>query len=245
MAEHNRRKFDNLQIINTPSKSKNEITSKLALQDLSVGERVQLLPISGKASYAQYIGHIPNVSLLVTKPKTLDAFKGQVLNVRILLQGNLYAFQSTVMAINKIPTAYMHLNYPNKVEIKAIREERRVSVAMDVKVEGKKPFVNGSNTSQALLTDISNGGASMEADVQLGVAGDKIRLTANFIPDEYDQEISIPCVICQVKGWEDTTTKELTLFHGIKFEFSNEGDRAIIERYVAQQIRYAKTHKMI
>jgi len=245
MAEQNRRKFDNLQIINTPSKPENEITSKLALKDLSVGERLQLLPIAGKASYAQYIGHIPGVSLLVTKSKTLNVVKGQVLNVRILLQGNLYVFQSTVMAINEIPTAYIHLNYPNKVEIKAIREERRVSVAMDVKVEAKKAFANGSNASQGLLTDISKGGASMEADVQLGVAGDKILLTANFIPDEYDQEISIPCVICQVKGWEDTITKELTLFHGIKFEFANEGDRAIVERYVAQQIRYAKTCNMI
>jgi len=245
MAEQNRRKFDNLQIINSPSKAPSEITGKLALQDLSVGERLQLLPISGKAAYARYIGHIPGVSLLVTKPKTLNIVTGMVVNVRILLKGNLYSFQSTVMSLNKIPIAYMHLNYPDKVEIKAIREERRVSVAMDVKVEGEKAFANGSNTSQALLTDISNGGASMEAPVQLGVAGDKILLTANFIPGEYDQEISIPCVICQVKGLEDIKTKELTLFHGIKFEFSNEGDRAIIERYVAQQILYAKTCKMI
>lgn len=245
MAEQNRRKFDNLQIINTPSKSQNEVASKLSLQDLSVGERVQLLPISGKVSYAQYIGHIPGISLLVTKPKTLDAFKDQVLNVRILLQGNLYAFQSAVMNINKMPTAYMHLNFPNKVEIKAIREELRVSLLMDVKVEGKKPFANGSTTSQAVLTDISNGGASMEAPVQLGVAGDKILLTANFKSDESEKKISIPCSLCQVRGWEDIKTRELTLLHGIKFEFTDEEDKVFIERYVAQQIRYAKTCKMI
>ncbi len=244
-AEQNRRKFDNLQIISSPSKPQNGTTSKLSLQDLSVGERVQLLPISGRVSYAQYIGHIPGISLLVTTPKALDAFKDQVLNVRILLQGNLYSFQSTIMSMNKVPTAYMHLNYPNKVEIKAIREELRVSMTMDVKVEGKKEFANGDTTLRAILTDISNGGASMEAPVQLGVSGDKIILTANFKIDECEKRISIPCSICQVRGWEDIKTRELTLLHGIKFEFANKEDKAFVERYVAQQIRYAKTCKMI
>ena len=245
MAEQNRRKFDNLQIASTPSRPQNETTSKLSLQDLSVGERVQLLPISGRVSYAQYIGHIPGTSLLVTTPKALDAFKDQVLNVRILLQGNLYSFQSTIMSMNKVPTAYMHLNYPNKVEIKAIREELRVSMTMDVKVEGKKEFANGDTTLRAILTDISNGGASMEAPVQLGVSGDKIILTANFKTDECEKRISIPCSICQVRGWEDIKTREVTVFHGIKFEFANKEDKAFVERYVAQQIRYAKTCKMI
>lgn len=245
MVEKNRRKFDNLQVINSPSKSVNEISSNLVLQDLKIGERMQLLPISGKVSYAQYIGHIPGISFLVTKPKTLEAFKGQILNVRILLQGNLYTFQAEVMSINKIPTAYMHLNVINKVEKKSIREELRVSLQKEVKIDSTKPFADGTNSLKALLTGISSGGASVETPVQLGVTGDDIFLTASFRVDECEKDISIQCTICQVRGWEDTKTRELILLHGIKFKFSGEEDKAFIEKYVAQQIWYAKTCNMI
>jgi len=245
MTEQKRRKFDSLQIINAPSKTKSETEGNLVLQNLSAGDRVQLLPISGRVSYAQYIGHTPGISLLVTTPKTLDAFKGQILNVRILLQGNLYSFQSTIISLNQLPIGYIHLNYPSNVQVKAIREETRVSVMLDVQVEGQKEFANGKTTSQAIITDMSNGGASIEAPVQLGILGDKMTVTANIKTDEFEKKINIPCSICQVRGWEDAQTKELTVLHGIKFEFPNKEDQDFVEKYVAQQILYAQTCKII
>ena len=101
------------------------------------------------------------------------------------------------------------------------------------------------NLSNAILTDFSAGGASLEAPVQFGISGDKIVITGKFKMDESEKTITIPCSICQVRGNEDIKTKDVKLQHGVKFEFVNKEDENFVKNLIAQQIVYAKTRKIL
>ncbi|NOR68778.1 MAG: hypothetical protein GQ532_03625 [Methylomarinum sp.] len=218
---------------------------KYLLENLSVGERVQLITNAGQTFYSGYIGYISEKSILIKVPKSLKASKGLCLKIRVLLHGNIYSFQSKVLCLNSVPIVYMHLSYPIDIEVSILREQLRVSMSMEVKVEAKKELSNGSRTANAILTDFSAGGASLEAPVQFGTTGDKITVTGKFKTNENEKTITIPCSICQVRGEEDIKTKDVNLQHGVKFEFVNKEDENFVKNLIAQQIVYAKTRKIL
>lgn len=228
--------------------------SHIWLEQLAVGNRLQITPMTGSTPihyYSYYIGYAPNSSILVSNPKVNNKhfliLEGQWLNVRLMLRGGLYSFQSTVLHICHEPFDYIHISIPKKINHQDIRAWPRVTTSEQIEIYGAHGFSDGSTISVAEIINISIGGASVKASIQLGAIGSSVNIKGTFIMGKLSRKIDIPCTIRQIRIQEDKNTGLAFSDHGVSFELSNnnEEDKIFLYGYIYEQILYAKTRKLI
>ncbi|MCF7969689.1 MAG: flagellar brake protein [Methylococcaceae bacterium] len=237
---------DNFKLKNMKNKSQSW------LDQMSVNDGLQITPMTESKSlsyYSRYIGYIPSNSILVTIPminnRYLTVLEGQWFNVRIMLQGGVYAFQSTILSVYRVPSNYMHLDFPHKVEYKDVRACSRTSLSEKIEVYSQKEFSDGSKISVAEIIDISLGGALIVASIQLGAIGNTINIKGTFMMRGFSREMDISCIIRQIRIKEDKDTGQAYSEHGVSFEISDGDNKVFLSDYVNEQLIYATTIKLV
>lgn len=212
------------------------------------GERLQLLGESVKY-YAYYIGFMPGASILVTTPeqdgKTMYITARQGLQVRAILNGELYRWASTVVESYSKPSPHLHLSYPTGLQRIELRKSRRVSIvrAAQALADGQ-PFSNDAEQTDCHIVDISCEGAAVMVPVMLGNVGDKFILKTQ-LGQASSKDYKITCVIRNSRISEDATSHYVSCCHGVEFEFVDDEQKQAVGNWVAELLGYAVTVHLV
>ena len=171
----------------------------LNLLRLSFGEVLQIQLVGeSERFHVRLVGYLENRSIIVTTPiknhKAVPVRAGQVIYVRMMVNGQACAFTSTILHLNRVPYLHMHIEYPHDLIINNIRKAIRV----DVRVEGS--VVNNSIGSRSKhvdchLADISETGAHLVTPIRIGKTGDEIGLSLPVQIAEISRTLDITAIV--------------------------------------------------
>ena len=204
---------------------------------LEVGETIRLEHVMDNVHYCtnvNLIGYADGQRLIVSYPKTeLSLSVGDEMVARFVTGDKVFAFQTKIIKLNKMPYQYMHLDYPIGVQGKMTRRGVRVPV---------KPrsigltMHDGQEELKVSLADLSGSGARLVAPKRLGQIDDKFMIDMQ-IPYS-SQVITLPCVIRYIRSdlCVDKTSISTSYHHGVSFDGLADEALSFIESFVADRI---------
>lgn len=183
------------------------------------------------------IGQVPGRTVLVTTPmlgdnRPLLLRKEQVMVCRFFFQKSACAFRSQVVHICTTPFHYLHLGWPQVVEVGAVRKSERVQANLQVTV------MNQSDSSWERtyggIVDLSTTGARLETVEPAGVVGDKILINSKVIVGHVTRLISLEAVIrAELDRYELSNS---IAAYGIEFKYVSDIDFLALHAFVNGQI---------
>jgi hypothetical protein len=185
-----------------------------------VWERLQLrlLGRDAQAFYpARLIGYIKDQSILTTMPEAarqrVDMSDGEPVEVRMLTGGSIYVFQTSVQRLCISPVHYLHLDYPVRVRIQALRRSPWARVDLMGSV------ANSHGTEEfAHIVNLSPDGAQLHVPAAMGAAGDILRLTFHASIDELKTTLTLDATIRHVRPGRPSGDEAKAMFeYGIAF----------------------------
>lgn len=211
--------------------------------DLSVpiGERIKLEVRSPRLrATAIYLGYLPERSILLALPQRgtnlPSAAEGSVVTARMIVADRACAFSSRIQKLQLQPFPTLFIEYPQAVEAVVVRYAPRVPVKLLVSLdEIEQGSLGGRWPRQALCTDISLGGACIEADDLLGEAGDELLLTLRLPVGDVDQLLQLRCRIRNIEDLDDAISGHFRVVHGVEFQSADDATRVALTGFVYQQ----------
>lgn len=191
----------------------------------------------GKRHKATLIGLVPNRSVLVTTPllgegRPLLLRKDQAIVCRFFSHKVACGFRSQVMHLCTTPLHYLHLRWPQSVEIGNVRKSERVVANLQVSV------VNQSNESWqrgfGAIVDLSTTGAKLETIEPVGDVGDTVLVTGKVIVGHVTRLISIEASIRAILNKFELSNS--TAAYGIEFNYVSDIDFLALQAFVNGQV---------
>jgi hypothetical protein len=180
--------------------------------------QVRLLGRDAQVHYpVRLIGYIKDRSILITTPEAagqhIDMVEDEMVEVRMLTGGNIYVFQTAIQRLCVSPVHYLHLEYPARVRIQALRRSpwARVDLAASVAdPRGREEFAH--------IVNLSPDGAQLHVPVAMGAPGDILRLTFRAGIDEMKTSLALDAAIRHVRPVRPTADEGRTVWeHGVAF----------------------------
>lgn len=171
-----------------------------------IWERVQLR-VLGRETQVQYIariiGYIKGHSILVTTPilagERVNLSDGERLEVRMLIGGNIYVFQTVILRVCISPSHYLHLEYPAQISRQKVRHSPWVSTRHPGTVTNAK-----GRHEFAEIVNLSPEGAQVRVFSSIGQAGDPLHLILNVNMDGLKATLALNAIIQHVRPAEES-----------------------------------------
>ena len=149
---------------------------------LKVGDSIPMEParrIAGGRATARVIGWVEGLSLLVSMPENSAGRvllqEGEPVLLRAFTGKSAFAFRSLVQRAAYQPLAYLHLDFPRRVERVQIRNSFRYRISLPCQVSAA-----GAPALPGALVNIGTTGALLETATPAGAEGDELRLGLAF-----------------------------------------------------------------
>jgi len=162
-----------------------------------VGERIQLRLLGRDIQafyYAQLVGYIKGQSILVTTPvsagQRIAMTEGERLELRMLTGNNIYVFQSEILRVCVSPSHYLHLRYPERVQMQKLRSASRTRVRIAAKLTDAQ---GGLEIAQ--IIDLSPDGAQVVVPKLVGAKGQHVQLSFQAGVDELKTDLTLDGLI--------------------------------------------------
>lgn len=187
----------------------------------------------------RYVGALPGRAILLSVPRLNGRFlrlrPGQKVVARMMVANGVGVFTCAVESQASEPYPLLHLEYPEEVGFKGIRQSTRVEVDLPVKV------LNHSSLDQSELdgsvADISLSGARLELAQLLGEMGDKIKLSARVSVAGVRRELEVEAVIrSRVERSTQEREQKVPVVYGVEFIEQDEERRLLLAAYVYSRI---------
>lgn len=219
------------------------------------GDIVQLEDTSrpGQHYRVQVVGVLPGLSLLVTAPEVRGQLvpldDGNRFNVRIFDGDDALAFPSRLIRYCREPYAYLHLQYPERIDWVQARNARRARLKLSAQVRVTRsgapddPFALEQEIGPqqaAVIRDISTAGAQLETAAELGDVGTRLAIMTTLAFDRMaGRSVVLPAEIRNVKRMVGDDGGVLHYF-GVQFiDLPVEADLALsafVYRHLASQL---------
>jgi c-di-GMP-binding flagellar brake protein YcgR len=198
----------------------------LQLQQMVEGQNERLT--------VRVIGVMKPKSVLVTAPlvdgKLIFVREAQPFQVRAFSGLNVCAFKTKVLKAHHSPFPYIHLAYPDDVQIMRIRKAVRAEVQLITAVHDKE---GGKQIAAARIVDLSVGGARVLANKTFGDIGQTAFLSFKVKLDEIEEYIQTQAVIRTIGQEDDENGREVEVL-GVQFENLSQNHRLLIMNLVYQ-----------
>lgn len=162
-----------------------------------IGEKIQLRLLGQDIQayyYAHLIGYIKDQSILLTTPllagQRIDMNEGERVELRMLTGSNIYIFQSEILRVCTSPWHYMHLQYPNRIQLQKLRSGCRTRVRISAQVTNQQ-----GEQLMAEISDLSAAGAQVILPRQYSLKGDHLRLSFPASADELSTSLNLDGVV--------------------------------------------------
>lgn len=182
-------------------------------------------------------GVIEDVSLIIQNPVSeggLVVFRaGDPLLVKTFAGTSMFAFAANVLAVHELPTPYLHVEYPRRIDGVVIRAQRRVAVNIAVEtypvVRAGASVPSSGLGLPARIRDLSSSGARMTSRVSLGDVGDEFGIRFRVATELGE-------VVYRLRAIVRTTTVDAMdgFCHGVQFEHDDPIMALALEGLVVQ-----------
>jgi c-di-GMP-binding flagellar brake protein YcgR len=180
------------------------------------------------------IGVMKPKSVLVTAPiiegKLIFVREAQPFLVRAFSGLNVCAFKTKVLKAHHTPFPYLHLSYPDIVQVMRIRKAVRAEVQLITAVHDKE---GGNQIGAARIVDLSVGGARIIANSAFGVKDQLVFLSFKIKLDDIEEYIQTPAIIRAIGQEDDENGRKVTVV-GVQFENLSQNHRLLIMNLVYQ-----------
>jgi c-di-GMP-binding flagellar brake protein YcgR len=175
-----------------------ESTESLDSLKIMPGDSLQLQPmIEGQTERysVRVIGMMKGKSVLVTAPmiegKLIFIREAQPFLIRAFSGQNVCAFKSKVLKAQHTPFPYLHLAYPDAVQVMRIRKAMRAPVQLIAALNDKE---GGRSIGAGRLVDISVGGGRIQVarNVTLGV---DVYISFKVVLGDHEEYIATHAVV--------------------------------------------------
>lgn len=208
---------------------------------LKAGDRMQIEPpaiLCQERLPVKYIGHLKDISVLVTLPTAnglpLALREGEKIVLRAFSGQNVFGFTATVERVCKIPFSYLHLSYPDRVSGMVVRKSPRIKTNIIVAVQNAVRE-NGSDKMSGILKNLSTTGAGLDARRPLGKKGDILNLAFRVDIHNVDMYMSINASIIALTPQPSGGDAEV-LRHGLEFKDLNPNDCVLLQSMIYRQM---------
>lgn len=180
------------------------------------------------------IGVMKPKSLLVTAPmldgKLVFVREGQPYLVRAFSGLNVCAFKTRVLKSQYMPFAYLHLFYPESVQLMRIRKAIRARVNLISAIYDRK---GGNQVGAGLIVDLSVGGAKIQSHTIDAYKGQSIFMAFKVKLDDLEEIIETRAIIRSIGEEEDETGCKADVL-GVQFDGLESQQRLAIMNLVYQ-----------
>lgn len=211
--------------------------TEAALHDirLEIGATAQL-HLGGDRYYVKLIGYLQGEAVLVSYPRVggalLPLAEGSPLVVRLFSGQCAYAFLSHICRLAMTPCPLLYLEYPGKVRGVRIRQGARAPVKLAVTVQDGE-----GQTHQAVIANLSAGGASLLAKQVVGVWGERVGLEFSLPLGQSEERLRLHGLIRVVgagsSGEGDAASR---VRHGVQFVDVPHVEKVALAAYVYQRL---------
>lgn len=118
-----------------------------------------------------------------------------MVNVRLMLSTHVCAFSSKIAKSYMEPAAHLHIAYPSYVETSEVRQAARVEARLISNIEPNTLPTSISESSSAIIIDLSLGGAKLISKEDFGSVNQTMRLACNVKIGPYSHILKLDCEI--------------------------------------------------
>ncbi len=216
-----------------------EVSEGAEALKLMPGDSLQLQPmLEGQVDRytVRVIGMMKGKSVLVTAPliegKLIFIREAQPFLIRAFSGQNVYAFKARVLKAQHTPFPYLHLSYPDSVQVMRIRKAMRAPTQIIVALSDKE---GGRTIGAGRFVDISVGGARMHAGRDVRISGERLHVTFKVILDEHEEYIATHAAVRSVHDEDDEQGKPVRAV-GLQFDTLLPQQRLAIMNLVYQHM---------
>jgi len=224
-----------------PHQSDAGVGASASLDDVKLmpGDSLHLQPmVEGNQDRltVHIIGVMRPKSVLVTAPmidgKLIFVREAQPFLVRTFSGLNVCAFRSRVLKAHHTPFPYLHLSYPDSIQLMRIRKavRARVQIITAIHAEAGSKLLGAGR-----IVDLSVGGAKVLAGGTFVEKDQRVFLVFKVKLDEIEEIIETPATIRSIGQEDDDEGKEVTTL-GIQFEKLDPHSHLVIMNLVYQYL---------
>lgn len=228
--------------MSAPTTGPQGVTEKTATLDevkLLPGDALQLQPlVEGQQERltVRIIGVMKPKSVLVTAPmidgKLIFVREAQPFLVRAFSGLNVCAFKSKVLKAQHTPFPYLHLAYPETVQLMRIRKAVRARVQVITAIHDRE---GGKQIGAGRIVDLSVGGAKILSPSAVGAKDQEVFLVFKIKLDDIEEIINTPATIRSVIEEDDEDGRKATAL-GVQFGELQQQQRLLIMNLVYQYL---------
>lgn len=219
--------------------SATETTATLDEVKLTPGDVLQLQSmVEGQQERltVRIIGVMKGKSVLVTAPtidgKLIFIRDGQPFLVRAFSGLNVCAFKAKVLKAHHSPFPYLHLSYPETVQLMRIRKAVRARVQTIAAIYDQ---AGGRQVGAGRIVDLSVGGARILSPSDLDMVGGTIYLAFKVKLDDIEEIVETAATIRSVGEDDDEDGRKVTAL-GVQFDALEQQQRLLIMNLVYQYL---------
>lgn len=177
---------------------------------LKIGSRIQL-QVQGK-DYKPYncearlLGFKPNGSVLVTiaeKPPQVTLMEGLDASARLAVPAGLVDFKTSVEQLCESPYKYLHLSYPDEIQLKPLRSEARFKFTAPFSLAAETSLGMKLDSMAGQFLDISLNGARVALEKKMGDIVTKLIITTEVTVGGIQQTMPLTAEIKRSFGQEE------------------------------------------
>lgn len=216
-----------------------EQTATLDEIKLMPGDALQLQPLAeghNERFTVRVIGLMKPKSVLVTSPvidgKLIFVRDAQPFLVRAFSGLNVCAFKTKVLKSNHSPFPYLHLAYPDIVQVMRIRKAVRAHVQLITSISDQE---GGKQLAAGKIVDLSVGGARILSNAPIGSKDQKVFVSFKVKLDDIEEYIQVGAIIRALSQEDDDNGRKVSVA-GVQFEELAQSHRLIIMNLVYQYL---------
>ena len=200
---------------------------------LPIGTQVQMGEVDGETENfrVRYLGLFDGDSVLVTAPvlgnrALAPVREGQRFQLRAFQGKAVYVFEAAVLRVCMAPYPYLHLQYPQKVQIIGLREAERIRVELPTSVE-----IDGQEGNHPWrMVDVSVKGVQRVAEEGSANVEDTIAVTVNLPIADRAIDVRLCGIIRAVRPMVGGTA------YGVQLTEVDDESLLLIQNFVYRQL---------
>lgn len=179
------------------------------------------------------IGHLEGGSVLLSAVNAQGAVvpfrEGELVQAKVVAGNDLAAFTSLVQKVYFAPFPYIHLGYPDAVQMKVLRRHARIETRLIV--AASREGVDDVGPVPGLAVNLSASGMRFEANAGVLERGARLRMGLRLPTVGEERTLTIPSVVRSVAT---NTAPAGKAHYGLEFDELPPVDRLVLEHFVFQ-----------
>jgi c-di-GMP-binding flagellar brake protein YcgR len=179
------------------------------------------------------IGHLEGGSVLVSAINAHGAVvpfrEGELLQAKVVAGNDLAAFTTLVQKVCFAPFPYIHLGYPDAVQMKVLRRHARIETRLIV--AATRDGDEGAGPVAGLGVNLSASGMRFEAAAGVLERGARLRVGLRLPAAGEERTLTIPALVRSVATNSAPPGKA---HYGLEFDELPPVDRLVLEHFVFQ-----------